>query len=116
MSFQSDILFKIGSADLDPRIFPILDKFKPTIMNSIFQIALEGHTDSDPINSPIFPSNWELSTARASKVVSYYISIGVEPDRFRAIGFADTRPKAPNDNSVNKKINRRVEMTFLSIS
>jgi len=116
IGIKSDILFERGSASLNPNIFPILDKFLPTIKNSEYQIAVEGHTDSDPIRSEIFPSNWELSTSRASKVVNYYISVGVDPHRFRAIGFADTRPKEPNDSVENKKANRRVEMTFLSIS
>lgn len=116
IGIKSDILFEKGSADLNPNIYSILDKFRPTIEQSIYQIAVEGHTDSDPINSPLYPSNWELSTARASKVVNYYIRTGVPPDRFRAIGFADTRPKMPNSSVENKKANRRVEMTFLAIS
>ncbi len=116
IGIKSDILFEKGSAVLNPYIFPILDKFKPTIMNSIYQIAVEGHTDSDPIHSEIYPSNWELSTARASGVVNYYIRTGVPADRFRAIGFAATRPKVPNTTTENKKANRRVEMTFLAIS
>jgi len=77
---------------------------------------VEGHTDSDPIHSDKYPSNWELSAARASQVVNYYISQGIDPERFRAIGFAHTRPKKPNTSPENKSQNRRVEITFLAIS
>ncbi|HDR05740.1 MAG TPA: hypothetical protein ENN84_10930 [Candidatus Marinimicrobia bacterium] len=116
VSLKSDILFERGRAELNPAVYPILDAFVSTIYESIYQIAVEGHTDSDPIRSQLFPSNWELSTARASKVVNYYISKGVDSDRFRAIGFADTRPKKENTSDDNKRANRRVEITFLSIS
>jgi len=116
ISIVADLLFARGSAELNPQVYPILDKFIPKIDNSIYQIAVEGHTDSDPIRSPLYPSNWELSAARASKVVNYYLSQGLEPERFRAIGFAHTRPKAPNTTPENKSQNRRVEITFLAIS
>ncbi len=116
VSLKSDILFEKGKADLNPAVYSILDAFVSTIHQSIYQIAVEGHTDSDPIRSPQFPSNWELSTSRASKVVNYYISKGIDPERFRAIGFADTRPKKENTSDENKRANRRVEITFLSIS
>jgi len=116
ISIVADILFTRGSAELNPQVYPILDKFIPKIKNSIYQIAVEGHTDSDPIHSDKYPSNWELSAARASQVVNYYISQGIDPQRFRAIGFAHTRPKKPNTSPENKSRNRRVEITFLAIS
>jgi chemotaxis protein MotB len=116
VSLKSDILFEKGKAELNPAVYPILDAFTETISQSIYQIAVEGHTDSDPIRSALFPSNWELSTSRASKVVNYYITRGIDADRFRAIGFADTRPKKENTSDENKRANRRVEITFLSIS
>lgn len=116
VSFVSDILFERGKADLNPQVFSILDAFIPTIQNSVYKIAIEGHTDSDPIHSELYPSNWELSTARAAKVVNYYISHGIDSDRFQAIGFADTKPKKDNTTVDNKRANRRVEITFLSVS
>ncbi len=116
ISIVSDILFTKGSADLNSQVYSILDKFIPKIQNSIYQIAVEGHTDSDPIRSERYPSNWELSAARASQVVNYYLSQGLKAERFRAIGFAHTRPKKPNTTPENKSQNRRVEITFLAIS
>lgn len=116
ISIVADILFQRGSSELNPQVYPILDKFIPKIRNSIYQIAVEGHTDSDPIHSEKYPSNWELSAARASQVVNYYISKNIDAVRFRAIGFAHTRPKEPNTTPDNKSQNRRVEITFLAIS
>jgi chemotaxis protein MotB len=116
ISIVADILFQRASSELNPQVYPILDKFIPKIRNSIYQIAVEGHTDSDPMRSERYPSNWELSAARASQVVNYYLSQGLEAERFRAIGFAHTRPKKPNTTPENKSQNRRVEITFLAIS
>jgi len=123
IKIPSAISFSSGSADLDPRIFPILNKFEPMIRQSKFPIAIEGHTDSDPIKSGTFPSNWELSAARSAQVVRYFISLGLDPVRFQAIGYAETRPRAPGRNiqeanltPEQKAQNRRVEIFFLTLS
>lgn len=77
-------------------------------------VTVEGHTDDNPIATPQFPSNWELSTGRASAVVKYFIEQGVPPARLRASGYADTFPKVPNRDAAGKPIpdnqaqNRRV--------
>lgn len=122
IKIPSAISFSSGSADLDPRIFPILNKFAPMISQSKFPIAIEGHTDSVPIKSSLYPSNWELSAARSAQVVRYFIDLGLPADRFRAIGYADTRPRAPgqtieeaNQDEDRKSQNRRVEIFFLTI-
>lgn len=122
IKIPSSISFASGSANLDPRIYPILDKFIPMMLQSKFPIAVEGHTDNVPIKSPIYPSNWELSSARAAEVVRYYIDRGVPSTRFRAIGYADTRPRAAgrtieesNIDENQKAQNRRVEIFFLTL-
>ena len=75
---------------------------------------VEGHTDNVPINTARFPSNWELSTARAVSVVRYLSEVvGVEPDRFSAVGYGDTKPKGSNDTPKNRKKNRRVEIILV---
>jgi chemotaxis protein MotB len=118
----SNISFASGSAELDPNIFPLLNKFESMMSNSIFPIGIEGHTDNEPISSPIYPSNWELSSARAAQVVRYYIARGVPGDRFQAIGLADTKPRAEgktvteaNSTPQKRAMNRRVEIFFLTM-
>lgn len=122
IKIPSEISFGIGSADLNPRIYPILNKFEDMMKKSTYPIAIEGHTDNVPIRSAMFPSNWELSAARAAQVVRYYIARGIPPERFQAIGYADTRPRAPgatiaeaNATSERMAMNRRVEIFFLTI-
>ncbi|HDP66956.1 MAG TPA: cell envelope biogenesis protein OmpA [Candidatus Marinimicrobia bacterium] len=122
IKIPSEISFGIGSADLNPRIYPILNKFEDMMKKSTYPIAIEGHTDNVPIRSVMFPSNWELSAARAAQVVRYYIARGIPPERFQAIGYADTRPRAPgatiadaNATPQRMAMNRRVEIFFLTI-
>jgi chemotaxis protein MotB len=76
-----------------------------------FQVA--GHTDDTPIHTAKFPSNWELSTARAVVVVNFMIKSGMEPQRLSAAGFADTDPVASNDTPEGKAQNRRIEIELL---
>jgi len=84
------------------------DKFKD------YRITVEGHTDDSPIHTAQFPSNWELSTARAAAVVHFFLDQGISAEKLRAAGYADTFPKAPNRDangnpiSANRAQNRRV--------
>jgi flagellar motor protein MotB len=79
-----------------------------------YRIRVEGHTDDTPIDTPQFPSNWELSTARASAVVHFFLEQGIPAQRLRAVGYADTEPKVPNRDAAGNPIpenqarNRRV--------
>ncbi|MDD5766473.1 MAG: flagellar motor protein MotB [Candidatus Marinimicrobia bacterium] len=122
IKIPSEISFQSGSADLNPNIFPILDKLDVMIRKSAFPIAIEGHTDSDPIKSPTYPSNWELSSARAAQVVRYFSDRGVPSNRFQAVGYSDTRPRSAgktideaNSTDEKKSQNRRVEIFFLTV-
>jgi chemotaxis protein MotB len=76
----------------------------------VFGISVEGHTDDVPIATPQFPSNWELSSARASGVVRHFVGRGLHPDRFKAIGYAATRPLERNDSPEARARNRRVNL------
>ena len=77
-------------------------------------IRIEGHTDTDPINTPKFPSNWELSVLRATNVLRLLEEAkSIESDRLSASGYGPTRPIAPNDNAQNKAKNRRVDIVIL---
>lgn len=118
--FQSEVLFGPGSADLSDAAKKELDP----IISALKQIAAEippdinwillvnGHTDHRPINTPQFPSNWELSTARALSVVRYAISQGIPADRLAAAGFADTQPIDPGNTPDAYNRNRRIELKF----
>jgi len=115
LEIASDLAFNVGSADLSRPIQSFLIKLVSTMNKATYAIAVEGHTDNIPIRSATFPSNWELSAARASAVIRYLTSQGIPGDKFRAIGFGDTAPKVANDTRENRAKNRRVDITFLTI-
>ncbi len=115
LGIASDLAFGSGTAILSGPIKSFLVKLVGTMEKATYAIAVEGHTDNDPIRSAQFPSNWELSAARASAVIRYLTSQGIAADKFRAIGFGDTVPLVANDTRENKAKNRRVDITFLTI-
>ena len=109
--------FARGSAALSDAGRSVLRKLLQTLMAPRFtgyRITVEGHTDDEPISGPEFPSNWELSSARAASVVRFFVEQGIPAGRLRAVGYADTRPLAPNRDTVGSPIpenqarNRRV--------
>ena len=77
-------------------------------------IRVEGHTDNVPINSAAFPSNWELSTARATNVLQHMMKQDFEPSQLSAAGYGEYRPVADNDTAEGKMKNRRVDIVLLS--
>ncbi len=77
------------------------------------EIRVDGHTDNVPINKGTFPSNWELSSARASDTVRFLIEQGVDSSKIAAVGYADTRPLVDNNSDINRAKNRRVEITIV---
>ena len=116
--FQSEVLFTPGSADLTDaakkELDPVIDALKqiaakiPHDINWVLQVS--GHTDHNPIKTPQFPSNWELSNARALSVVRYAISKGIPANRLAAAGFADTDPIDPGTSPEAYQRNRRIEL------
>ena len=115
LTFDDSYLFAPASAYLDSKARKILDKVGVLICKKfvLHNMLVEGHTDSLKISSNIYPSNWELSGARASSVVRYLINrFQFSPSLFSAIGYADTRP-AENAISPNDPKNRRVEILIL---
>lgn len=107
---ENQILFDSGSADIHPKGWAVLDKIIDTAIQSTHTVRVEGHTDDIPIATERFPSNWELSTARAVRVVRYIADSGkIEPYRLSAVGYADAKPVVPNDTPENRARNRRVE-------
>ncbi len=93
---QEKLLFDSGSADIKHEMRQVLDKIYYIIRDLPNPVEVEGHTDNIPISTERFPSNWELSSARASSIVRYFISKGINPERLKASGYADTRPLASN--------------------
>ncbi len=114
LTLQEKVLFDSGEADIIEDGEVLLDKVNILLNTISNDVRIEGHTDNRPISNYRFPSNWELSSARASRVVRYLIDNGdVEKDRFSAAGYGDTRPLVPNDSSANWAKNRRVEIVLL---
>ena len=111
VSVRGNLLFDSGSADLKPDAITFLDKLAGIIAANKYQIEVSGHTDNFPISSPAYPTNWELSSARAARVARYLIQAGnLEPGRFTISGHAFYRSVVPNDTLANKARNRRVEI------
>lgn len=117
LEFAAASFYEPGSADIREEAIPILNRVAATInadRYTGFQVEVQGHTDNTPISTPMYPSNWELSAARATRVVRFFVEAGLEPSRMRAIGLADTAPKVPNTGPYgdplpqNQEINRRV--------
>jgi chemotaxis protein MotB len=116
--FQSEVFFDTGQAQLLPEGRAELDKLASALIDLDKQIPSEiawvlrvdGHTDVRPINSPIFKSNWELSSARAISVVQYLVSLGVPPQRLVAAGFAEFQPLDTAQTEDAYKRNRRIEL------
>jgi chemotaxis protein MotB len=117
IEISSAAFFDSGSAVLSPAGKEILRDVAGNLKAEQFmdyQVTVEGHTDDAPINTPLFPSNWELSTARSAAVVRFFLDEGVAAQRLRAAGYADTFPKVPNRDANGRAIpenqaqNRRV--------
>ncbi len=108
-------LFASGQADLGAPARETLDRIAQEIRDLPNQIRVEGHTDDRPITTSRFPSNWELSSARATAVVRYFIDAhALTPDRVSALGYGEFRPLLPNDTPENRAKNRRVDIVILT--
>ncbi len=115
VSLSEGGFFATGEARLKPESFSTLREVALMIKDTAFSLSVEGHTDDVPIRSAAFPSNWELSTARATSVVRFLVDqIGVEPGRIAASGFAEFRPSGDNRTSEGRAMNRRVDILLLT--
>ena len=104
-------LFDLGRAELKPGIFPVLDEIAGILQNDENGVRVEGHTDNMPIHNEIYPSNWELSMARAVNVLKYIRKAGnIDPKRLSAVGNGEYHPVVPNTSPENMAKNRRVEI------
>lgn len=108
------VLFDSGSASLRHDSAPLLEQISRLVgLDREHPVSVEGHTDTVPIATGVFPSNWELSAARAASVVRFMIGDGVSPDRLEATGLAGLRPIANNSTAAGRSRNRRVEIVLL---
>ncbi|RKZ19720.1 flagellar motor protein MotB [bacterium] len=110
------LLFQSGGAELLTVSQPLLDKLASLFRKFPGEVRVEGHTDDIPIKSTQFPSNWELSSARAVAVARYFQGLGIPPDRLAATGYGEYRPEAGNGTAEGRAANRRVEILLARIS
>lgn len=114
---QEQILFPTGEARLVPESRPFLNKIGEIIKELPNVIHVEGHTDKRPIRNSYYPSNWELSTARASNVIQYLSkTYNINSSRFVAIGYGDTKPLKISNQEEEMKKNRRVEIVISDLN
>jgi len=114
LSFQDVALFPLGSADLTPNAREMIGKIGRILAKTSQYLRVEGHTDNLPINTRQYPSNWELSVARATSVVQELIRVvNITPERLSATGYGEYRPRAPNDSDEHRQQNRRVDIVVL---
>lgn len=114
ISLENTVLFESGKAEIKQEALDILGAVAVNIGNIQNEILVEGHTDNLPINNTRYPSNWELSTSRATNVLKYMLSKEEKLyGRIAAAGYADSRPKAENTSEAGRKINRRVDIVIL---
>lgn len=114
VEINSDILFPTASDVLDPEARDLLARLARLLRDEPNPVRVEGHTDSRPISSYRFPSNWELSAARAASVVHLFIGEQVPPDRLVMVGYGEHRPKVDNDGPAGHAANRRVVLMVLA--
>ncbi|MBI3318940.1 MAG: OmpA family protein [Candidatus Omnitrophica bacterium] len=116
ITFLDEIFFDSGKAMIKPEGAETLAKVAPALKENVpdSPVAVEGHTDNEPIKVSGWRSNWELSTGRALAVVHFLVDQqGLDPKRLRAVGYGEFHPVAPNDTPEAKRQNRRVEIVIL---
>ncbi len=114
VEIRTDILFPSGVANLSDAAYPALDALAETLKKYPNPLRVEGHTDNRPINTRYYPSNWELSSARAASVVHRFARSGIAPSRLSVIGFGEYRPAQSNDTAAGRNSNRRVVIVILA--
>jgi chemotaxis protein MotB len=114
VEIRTDILFPSGSAALSPGALPVLNEVAATLAKLPNPVRVEGHTDNVPIRGrSLYPSNWELSAARAASVVHLFTEQGLAPDRLAVVAYGEHRPVQTNDTPEGRNANRRVLIVVL---
>jgi chemotaxis protein MotB len=113
IEINTDILFPSGAGAFSTSAEPVLDKLAEVLKPFPNPIRVEGHTDDRPIHTGAFPSNWELSAARAASVVHQFTQQGIDPLRLEIVGFGEFHPRQPNTSADGRNANRRVAVLVL---
>lgn len=113
ISLSERLIFKEGQADLPAEALPVLDTIVEMIRPISNKIRLVGYTSNTPSSNPLYPTNWELSLARALSVAKYMMNKGIAPERFIVAGQGEYDPLFPNDTEQHKELNARVEMVIV---
>jgi chemotaxis protein MotB len=113
IEINTDILFPSGQGTFSSSAEPVLDKLAEVLKPFPNPIRVEGHTDDRPIHNGAFPSNWELSAARAASVVHQFTKQGIDPLRLEIVGFGEFHPRQPNSSNEGRNANRRVAVLVL---
>lgn len=113
IEIKSRILFASGEAQISDSAIPVIQRISDVLTQVANPLQVEGFTDNQPINTPRFRSNWELSAARAASVVRLMDDSGIDPVRMSAIGYGEYRPVASNDTAEGRQRNRRVTLVVL---
>jgi len=114
LEMNSELLFASGSAELSPKAIPVLEKVAEVVRDVPNVINVEGYTDNVPISTGIYPSNWDLSSARATNVVKALVNNNIPPTRLSAVGYGEFHPAADNNTDEGRFKNRRVVLVLMS--
>jgi chemotaxis protein MotB len=114
VDISTDILFGSGVARLSPAALAALQRLADVLKTFPNAVRVEGHTDDRPINTAAFPSNWELSAARAASVVHLFMDRGIAAQRLAVVGYGEFRPTMPNATPAGRNANRRVEVLIFN--
>jgi len=115
IGIRSDILFSSGVAQIAVEAQPVIRQLAEVLRGFPNSIQVKGHTDNVPIVGGIYPSNWELSAARAATVVHMLVDGGIDPRRLAVVAYGEYRPVLPNTTPDGRNANRRVVLTILSV-
>jgi chemotaxis protein MotB len=110
LRLADNIVFESGDARVRGPAVALIHALAPELKDREVDVRVEGHTDDHPISTARFPSNWELSTARATAVIAKLAGEGIPPNRLAASGYAEFHPIAPNTTEEGRKLNRRVDL------
>jgi chemotaxis protein MotB len=116
IQLRENILFESGKAEIIDRSKPVLNSINGLIATFPNDIVIEGHTDNVPISNYEYKNNWQLSSARALNVLEYFVGIKGQtlPKRFKSVACGEYQPIAPNNNDVNRALNRRVNILIVA--
>ena len=113
VEIKTDILFPSGSAAIEPSAVQVMERLAAILAERPYPIRVEGHTDNRPIRTSQFPSNWELSAARAARIVRLFAERGIAGSRLVVAGMGENQPVAENDTAEGRNRNRRVALVIL---